>query len=173
MTRAEFNALPVAAQVRLIMDAFPSVEERVLAMDAPRLPMPPKFDSRIRRKEGYQWASETDIDGLHYYHSRAAQGATSGSYAEKNAKEARGLEFWIRWREIYPTQVWAGDRNRVESVALPPASKPTVHQWEARGETGTTASTTSVNTRALDDDGPSGDDGYNLDENEAGSALDI
>lgn len=162
MTRSEFAALPVAMQVRLILQAFPQVEDRILGMDVPKLPLAPKFDSRIRRKDGYQWASETDIEGLRYYYGRATSGGGDESFAEKNAKEARGLEFWIRWREMYPTQIWEGERNRAPSVALAPASKPTVHQWEARPGTASTNGgqkpNSQINTRALDGEEDEADD---------------
>jgi hypothetical protein len=132
MTREEFLALPVTVQVRLLVEVL-GVGKQLAGIDAPKPPRSPKYDMRISRKGGYQWASETDLEGLrfwlHRFESNAKEG---GQYAEKDGKRAEKLTYWVSWREAYPDAVWTGQRNDDVCTASRPTSKPTVHEWEER-----------------------------------------
>lgn len=132
MTRDEFEALPAAMRVRVLAQVV--LDRKQLAeIKVSKQPLPPKFDSKIFRQGGFQWASETSIEGLRFWHKRAKEGATKGGeYAEKDRKNAADLERWIAWREWFPESAWQGERNRAPVTAAPPADKPRVHQHEAR-----------------------------------------
>jgi hypothetical protein len=128
MTREEFASLPVGIALSLLFDAHPGLAE----MEKPKPAFPPKFDMRIRRKEGFMWASETDADGLKFWHDRAAKGADHPQYGQKNQKEAKALERWLKWRTENPQAQWTGERDHANVTAAPPASLPMVHEWQQR-----------------------------------------
>jgi len=155
MTREEFDALPVALQIRFILEAFPSVEDRVLEIEAPPRPARPKYDVRIGRSRSYQWASETELSDLRFFHQRARSN-TAAEFAERNLREAGDLMRWIRWREYYPTAVWDGERFRRKCTAEPPSATPKLHPWEVRNATSAPPADarplTNINFRALDGD---------------------
>ena len=129
MNRAEFTGLPVALALGLLWDALETEGRAWLeAQEAPKPARPPKFDQILYRKEGIMWASECDAEGLRWWHKRAAESAESGSqYAEKDAKLAKSLGFWIAYREQNPTAIWSGERNREQVTAKAPQSKPEVY----------------------------------------------
>jgi hypothetical protein len=134
MTRDEFNALPVATQVRLLVEVL-KLGDKLAALEVPKVPRSPKFDMRISRKGGYQWASETDLEGLRWWMNRfTTSAADGGQYAEKDQKRADKLAYWVGWREAYPDAVWTGQRNDDVCTASAPAGKPRVHEWEPRGD---------------------------------------
>ncbi len=134
MTRDEFKALPPALAIRVIVDALGSdFAQKLAAIEAPKAPRPPKYDMRISRKGGYQWASETDLDGLKWWLARfESTAAEGGKYADKDADRAKKLSYWVNWREAYPDSPWTGQRNDEVCTAPLPTSKPTVYEWEQR-----------------------------------------
>lgn len=155
MTPEEFYSLPVALQLRRLIEAFPQVAAKAMAGDAPKSPMPPKFDTRIRRKDGFIWASETDASGLRFWITRAEAGGDP-KYAEKNQKEAKALRFFLTWREWFPHERWTGERNHRQETANAPSAKPAIQQWEAKpGESSTRKPTTFD-----DDESSGGEDDY-------------
>ena len=139
MTRDEFVSLPAVVALRVLYDCLD--EETVKALDAkekPKLPLPPKYDRSIYRRDGVQWASETDSEGLRFWHKRAADSAAGGGqYAEKDAKHAAALTKWIEWRECFPDAVWSGERGDVQTTARGPSSKPTVYPSQRGGGSST------------------------------------
>lgn len=92
----------------------------------------PRYDSRIKRKGGYQWASETDLEGLQFWYSMKAAGTSKPEYAEKDREEARKLSYWVKYREADPYSRWKGVRGDGEVVALQPSNKPVVHSWDEK-----------------------------------------
>src|SRR5690348_7619514 len=102
MTPEEFFALPVSIQVRRIVEAFPKVAEQAMAGEAPRSPRPPKYDTRIRRKDGFIWASECDSSSLRFWLGRTQGG--DPKYAEKNAKDSKALSYFLEWRSWFPSE---------------------------------------------------------------------
>jgi hypothetical protein len=132
MTSEEFNALPVAVQVRLLVQVL-KLGDKLAGLEAPKVPRSPKYDARISRKGGYQWASETDLEGLRWWFNRfTASAADGGQYSEKDAKRAEKLAYWVAWREVAPDARWTGQRNDEVATAAAPSSKPKVHEWEER-----------------------------------------
>jgi len=133
MFRDDFDLLPIGLRVKLLADKL-FAEDRFIHDETPRVPLPPKFDQRMRRKDGYQWASETDLASLRYWQGKALEGSErGGQYAEKDAKLAKSLGYWITWREAFPTETWTGERNNAVVTAAPPSGKPRIHPWEERG----------------------------------------
>lgn len=134
MTRDEFNKLPAAMQLRVLARVV--FEREALAdINVGKKPLPPKFDLRIFRQSGFQWASETSLEGICFWHAKAAQGAASGSqWAAKDAKRAKDLERWMAWREWFPSEQWQGERNDNSVTGSPPADRPRVYQLEQRNE---------------------------------------
>jgi hypothetical protein len=140
MTPGEFCQLPPAIALRLLLDVIahvsPAILDDIARMEAPRAPRTPRFDFRIRRKGGYAWASETDLDGLRFWRNKYHESAMSGSqWAEKDAKNADKLEYWITWRECFPKDAWQGQRNDEQVTAAVPSHKPHIYEWEPRAET--------------------------------------
>jgi hypothetical protein len=133
MTPEEFYNLPVALQLRRLIEAYPQMAAKVMAGEAPRSPKPPKYDSRIRRKGGFMWASDCDAESLRFWCKRAHQPASKPEFAEKNAKEAKALDYFLEWRSWFPSERWSGERNRQQVTGDAPSSKPRVYEWEPRG----------------------------------------
>lgn len=129
MTPDEFLSLPAPVALRILFEALdPDTAARILAKPKPKLPLPPKYDQSIFRREGIMWASETDLEGLRYWRTKYLQSeAAGGQYAEQDKKRAASLERWIKWREAYPDVAWSGERDRVAIVAKAPSNKPTVY----------------------------------------------
>lgn len=161
MTPDEFNALPPAHAQRVVLQllaellSVSKVGAALAHIEAPKQPRSPKYDFRIRRKGGYAWASETDLDGLRFwcgkYRESAAQG---GEYAEKDEKNAEKLQYWIAWREVSPKEQWTGQRNDDVVTAAVPSHKPRIYEWEAKR----TAPEPSNNGDAYEE--PGGDDSF-------------
>lgn len=127
MTRDEFTALPPAIALGLVYDM---ARAKLEPMESPRLPLPPKFDSKLGRKGGYCWMSEMLLEDLRYWHDRNAK--STGEHAEKNHKTAKALSFWIKWRECYPDRVWQGERDREQCKAEAPSKNPDLYEWKRR-----------------------------------------
>lgn len=153
MTPEEFFALPVAIQLKKLFDAYPQMAAKVMAGEPMRAPFAPKFDTRIRVKGGYIWASETSLESLRFWHGRAKSGGDP-KYKEKNEKDAKALSFFIIWREWFPVERWTGERNRQQVTADPPSGKSTVREWEAKSDAPRATTATSFD----DDDYSGGDD---------------
>lgn len=128
MNRSEFTALPPTLALGLIWDELHRTAPCPVLdnTEAPRLAKPPKYDSRIGRKDGVCWASECDLEGLRFWHKRAVE-STNPEHAERNAKEAKALSYWIAYREQQPTAIWSGERNREQVTAKAPSGKPEVY----------------------------------------------
>lgn len=150
MTKDEFCKLPIGLMLGLLWDNA-NLAARFADIEAPRAPLPPKFDSRIRRKEGFQWASETDLAGLLFWHGRASN-STDEKYREKNEKEAKGLQYWIDYRRAEPSAPWSGERNREQVSAAPPSAKPRVREWEPREDSPRAAAATGYGEAEYSDD---------------------
>jgi hypothetical protein len=135
MTRDEFLALPPAVGLRVLFDALDEDTARVIAsLDKIKLPLPPKYDQMIFRQGGVMWASETDIEGLRFWHRKSTDGQGDPKWAEQNKKRADSLARWIAWRECFPDAVWSGERDRAAVVAKAPSSKPMVYARSGNGQ---------------------------------------
>lgn len=156
MTREEFLALPPSLALALLWDN--GFAPRLADAEAPKVPRPPKFDSAIYRKGGFQWASETELESLVYWHDRYAASAMEDSkYADKDAKRAKALSYWIAWRRVLPFAAWSGERNHERVTAALPSYEPELHQTQPRGnadEALQPASQPSFDDGAEDDDIP-------------------
>lgn len=133
MDRDAFLQLPAAVALRILFDCLD--EETVKAIghvEAPKLPLPPKFDAMIFRSGGFQWASETDLEGLRFWLAKA-QEPGDPKWAEQNKKRVDSLTRWIAWRECYPDATWSGERDRKQGVARGPTAKPKVHPRVSNG----------------------------------------
>lgn len=82
---------------------------------------------KIRRRGGYQWASETDLEGLQFWHGLALKPSTNPQYEAKDKEKANRLSYWVAWRSTDPYSRWKGVRGSGEVVALQPSDKPTIH----------------------------------------------
>ena len=128
MTRDEFVNLPLRIALGLIWDVASS---RLRDIEAPRVPLPPKFDGRLRRSGGFVWYSELDLDSLEYWQKKnAASAEQGGQYADANQKAADALARWVEWRTLYPEQRWNGTRGNERVTALPPSRDPPLRQWD-------------------------------------------
>ena len=87
---------------------------------------------RIRRKGGYQWASECDLEGLQFWCGVKARANSNPEYAEKDKAELKRLTYWVAYREADPYSRWKGVRGDGEVVALQPSNKPAIHSWDAK-----------------------------------------
>lgn len=139
MTRDELLALPPALALKVLVSAMvlvsPELGKVLAATELPKVPRSPKYDMRISRKGGYQWASETDLEGLRFWFKRFTDNANEGGkHAEKDGKKAEKLCYWLDWREACPDAPWSGLRNDDQVTASAPSGKPQVHEWEQRGQ---------------------------------------
>lgn len=133
MNRSEFTSLPLSLALGLLWDAAQDADRITTARyledaEAPKPARPPRFDSAIYRRDGITWASEYDAEGLRYWRDKNAAGAENGGeYAEKNAKAAKALGYFLEWREQNPSAIWTGERNREQVTAKAPMAKPEVY----------------------------------------------
>jgi hypothetical protein len=133
VTRDEFLALPPSLALGVLLDVFPSMVAKLANVEAPKVPRPPKYDFAIYRKDGIQWASETDVEGLRFWRDRYRESAEGGGqYADKDAKRMKALGFWIAWRICEPSTTWSGERQERHVTARPPSGKPEVYPRDAR-----------------------------------------
>ena len=138
MNRDEFTGMPSSLALGLLWDHSAGMRNALANVEAPKRARPPKFDSVIYKKDGITYASEYDAEGLRYWHDRYAHN-TNPEYAEKDAKRAKALTFWIEWREQNPTAIWTGERNHAVVTAAAPSGKPPVYPREPRTEPSRTA----------------------------------
>lgn len=166
MNRSEFTGLPLSLALGALWDALDSGRDPASALhdaEAPKPARPPKYDQAIYRREGITWASEYDVEDLRFWRKRKSESASGGGeYAEKDAKQAKALEFWISWREQNPTAVWTGERNREQVTAAAPASKPTVYPRDARGAAPVAPSSSSGGGGGYADEDYGGADGDDI-----------
>jgi hypothetical protein len=145
VNRDEFTALPPSLALGLLWDVLERnhIVSGLQSTEAPKPARSPKYDQAIFRKNGITFASEYDLEGLRFWHAQKQQGAESGGqYADKDAKSAKALSYWIAWREQNPGAVWSGERNRQQVTAKPPQAKPEVYPRDgARGAAPSEATT--------------------------------
>lgn len=152
MTREEFVSLPAAVALGILWDTG-KLADRLANIEAQKRPRPQKYDSAIYRKDGIQWASETDSEGLRFWRNRYAESAEKGGeYAEKDRKRATTLDFWIAWRLAEPTTQWVGERNNETVTAKPPSGKPTVYPKDSRGQSSQREPEPEAAAPSFDDD---------------------
>ena len=89
----------------------------------------PRYDFKIPRRNGYQFASETDLEGLKFWHGKFSV-SSSPQYAEKDQAKAKKLSYWVAYREADPYSRWKGTRGNAECVANQPSNKPTIFPWD-------------------------------------------
>lgn len=134
MSPDEFLALPPSMAFRVLLEAAPGLVAKLEAIPVPRVPLAPKYDFQIYRKDGVTWASECDLDNLRFWRKRSQESADKGGeYAAKDAKRVKSLDAWIAWRRVEPTAAWAGERNNEAVTAPPPSSRPRVHPRSSNG----------------------------------------
>lgn len=128
MTRDEFCSLPAAVALGIVYDlARPKLD----AMPKPRLPLPPKFDGRLARKDGFVWISEMDLNSLEWWLGKKSEAAQrDDQYAERNRKTADTLAKWVEWRKLFPNERWNGTRGDDRVTADAPSREPQVHDWD-------------------------------------------
>jgi hypothetical protein len=133
VTKEEFCGLPLSVALGIMYDVAP---DRFAKVPKPDVARPPKFDGRVSRKGGmFTWASEMLLADLEFWQKRNAAGASDGSqYAEKNAKNAKMLSYWVAYRQAFPAEQWSGERNRTRVTANAPSRDPEQHAWESRGD---------------------------------------
>lgn len=135
MTRDEFLALPPSLALAVLLDAAPGLVAKLADIPAPKVPRAPRYDFAIYRKEGLQWASETDLEGLTFWRNRYLESAErGGQYEAKDRKRAKTLDAWIEWRKVEPATQWSGERNDDSVTAAPPTAKPRVHRQKPRND---------------------------------------
>lgn len=135
MNKSEFTSLPPGLALGVLFDLF---EDGLKDVPRPPIPSAPKYDSRVPRKRGeYCWASEMLLADLIFWWKRFdASAQEDGQHAEKDAKNAKTLEYWIKWRRAFPTETWRGERNRQPVRAFAPSREPELHAWERQGGAG-------------------------------------
>ncbi len=133
MNRDEFTQLPLAVALGLIWDVTPATNrETIIATEAPKPALSPKYDRRLYRSGGYQWASETALDSLKWYYERAVKSAKEGGqYAENNAKEEKALKYWLDFRMQEPTVMARTTRGDTQVLAEAPSRDPQIHAKDA------------------------------------------
>ena len=158
MQKSEFVSLPSALALGLVWDL---IGGKLQTVDAPKIPLPPKFDTRVSRKGGqYVWASEMDLESLRYFHKRAVDGvAAGGQYADRSAKEEKSLSFWVKFRECNPFSAWSGERNKQPATGAAPSNKPKLYDWEPKGGGSSIPRTETVSSKGYTDEAyDAGDD---------------
>lgn len=128
MTPEEFLSLPPGVALRVLFDCLDEGTVAALGAQEPlKAPLPPMYDQAIYRSGGVQWASETDLEGLRFWHKRALEPPSDPKYTEANRKRAESLARWITWREWFPDTAWSGKRDGKDGVARSPTRYPKLH----------------------------------------------
>ncbi len=125
MTPEEFTQLPPAIALRILLDILPaSMTTKLEAVEKPQMPRTPKYDLRVWRKAGFQWASEMSLEGLTFVRNRSLESADKGGdYAEKDAKQAEKLKYWTDYRAVFPDNAVGVIRGEDSVTAEPPRDK--------------------------------------------------
>ncbi len=133
MNRSEFCSLPASVALGLLWDNSTGIRAAMEKIGPPQPAKSPKYDSAIMRAGGVMYASECDLESLRFWHNRSLESANGGGkWADKDAKRAKALSFWITWREQNPTAVWSGERNHEHVTAKPPQHKPEIYPRDAK-----------------------------------------
>ncbi len=128
LARAKLSALPSPAGGARERSSAPARNTNSARASDPRAP---RFDVRIPRREGFQWASETELASLEWWATKKRERAEEGGrYADKDRKLVTELERFIEWRRVAPGARWSGTRGEQTVTALPPSREPEVHAWE-------------------------------------------
>jgi hypothetical protein len=134
MNRSDFTGLPTSVLAALLWDHVPEIRDALDRADVlvPKIPSAPRFDTVLFRSDGVQYASECDAGQLRYYLMRSQESAAKGGqWAEKDAKRAKALQYFLDWRLVDPHSRWTGERNREKGVvAEPPSSRPKTYPRE-------------------------------------------
>jgi hypothetical protein len=133
VTRDELAILPPIIQLKVLWSVVLD-GVTLSSVPSPKQVRPPKYDLRIGRQGGvYQWASETSLEGLRFWHGvQKKRPSTNPKYAEADKRRLEDFERWINWREWEPYAPWQGERNRAAVTASAPVPKPRVYQYEKR-----------------------------------------
>ncbi len=152
MNRDEFTQLPLAVALGLIWDyGGPSMIDGLAAAKTPEVALSPKYDRRLYRSGGYQWASETALDSLKWYYERAVKSAKDGGqYAENNAKEEKALKYWLDFRTQDPTSAVRTTRGDDLVKAEAPSRDPQIHAKDAPKQQTIASRPTSTDLDDLD-----------------------
>lgn len=138
MTPDEFLALPDALRWKAFLEVSPKLEAALAHVEAPKVPRSPKYDMKLPKKGGYVWASELALENLQWYLQTALEGAEKpdNQYAEKDAKRAEKLRYWVEWRLTEPSKPWRGERgfddDAHQVTAEAPSHQPQWHEWDNR-----------------------------------------
>ncbi len=132
MNRDEFTQLPLAVALGMLWDTDRELSAALSLVAAPTPALSPKYDRRLYRSGGYQWASETALDSLKWYYERAVKSAKDGGqYAENNAKEEKALKYWLDFRTQDPTSAVRTTRGDDSVKAEAPSRDPQIHAKDA------------------------------------------
>ncbi len=127
MTEDEFYALPLGFKCDTLAKIMPGFAGRIESLEVPKVPRAPKYDFKMWRRGGHQWASETSLEGLTYWRDLAIKSAASGGdYAEKDQKKADQLKFWTDYRQAFPETAVSLIRGDDQITAEAPVDKPRI-----------------------------------------------
>lgn len=128
MTPEELSQQPWPVACKILMGMLPkSMTDKLALVEVPEPVRVPRYDRKVYRKGGHQWASETDLDGLKFWAGRAEESlADGGQYAQQNQKQFDELNRWIAFREVYPTDAITITRGEDSVTAKAPSYKPEV-----------------------------------------------
>ena len=127
MTKEEFASLPPAIALGILYDVAKSKLE---PLEAPKTPMAPKYDGKLRRKGGtFCYMSEMELESLKFWHKTYSEKPDSDEWADKNKKTATALKYWVEWRTCFPAVAWTGERDREKVTAAAPSRDPELHAW--------------------------------------------
>jgi hypothetical protein len=115
--------------LEVLLTLVPGLGDALKKREAPRVPLPPKYDFVIRRKEGIQFASETDLKGLRFWRDIYETGAKNeqNEHRDKDAKRVENIDRWIGYRECFPSENWSGKRDKTDVTARAPCGKPKLY----------------------------------------------
>ncbi len=127
MTPEDFDKLPPALAIKVLAQIMPCFAGRIESLEVPKVTRAPKYDFKIWRKGGFQWSSETSLEGLTYWRDLAIKSAASGGdYAEKDQKKADQLKFWTDYRQAFPETAVSLIRGDDQVTAEAPVDKPRI-----------------------------------------------
>jgi len=133
MKKEEFMGLPPSVALGLLWDAL-GCETLLAGVEKPKPAFPPKYDLKVYRKNGWNWASELPLETLLFWCGKAKESADGGGpYAEKDRKKVESLQRWIAWRLAEPTARWKGERNNSVVTAAEPSRDPKLYTEDEPG----------------------------------------